>query len=499
MPQRAKAALAVAGHELSALADNLPNPAWIAYPDGAIFWYNRAWYDYTGRSPEEMLGWGWTSVHHPDELVRVTAEWVGALASGAMVEMTYKLRRHDGEFRPFLSRVVPIRGASGEIIRWFGTNVDIGAQVDTEERLRVVEDDWRNLFDEMREAFVVLEFEFNAAGKPVDAVVVKANLQFEAHTGIPNDQAIGTHIVTGSSVDSVLRLGLYAAVVATGISRTFEAYIQELGRTLEMSAYRHSPTQCAILFTDISARKTAEREARQAQERLLRVSRLSAMGAMASTLAHELNQPIGAASNFIAAANEHLQRAPDTDQALLRSLFDQAIASCQRAGQIIRSMRDFTATGQVAGKPEPPCELIAASIAEFEGGAAHREISFSLSCPADLPPILCDRTQIQQVLVNLYTNAAQAVAGSAPQMITVSAAAGTSEVTIRIEDNGPGFTNRPPEQLFEPFWSTTDVGLGLGLPLCRTIVEAHGGTIRAESAPAGGGCFVIKLPIAGAD
>lgn len=495
MPHRAKAALAVAGHELSELADNLPNPAWIAYADGSIFWYNRAWYDYTGRSPEEMIGWGWSSVHHPEDLVRVAAEWVGALSGGATVELTCPLRRHDGTYRPFLTRVVPIRDETGGIVRWFGTNVDISAQVDTAERLQIVEADWRNLFDQMREAFVVLEFEFNAAGKPVDAVIVKANRQWQAHTGIPNDQAIGSRVVAGSTVDAVFRLAIYAKVVATGESRTFEAYFEEFARTLEISAYRHSPTQCALLFTDISARKAAEQQARQAQSSLLRVSRLSAMGAMAATLAHELTQPIGAASNYLAAAAEHLKRDEEVDQRLLQSLFDRAIASCQRAGQIIHGMRDFTASGTVTKRPEPVRELIEAAIEEFESGAKHPPIAIRVSCPVDLPPLPSDRTQIQQVLVNLYANAAQALAGSAHKIITVSAEAGRDRLTIRVEDNGPGFTDRSPDQLFEPFWSTTDIGLGLGLPLCRTIVEAHGGTIRAEPASIGGAAFVIELPL----
>lgn len=495
MPQRAQDALAVAGHELSALADNLPNPAWIAYPDGAIFWYNRAWYDYTGRSPDEMLGWGWASVHHPDELERVTAEWIETLASGSTFEMTFPLRRHDGVYRLFLTRVVPITETSGQIVRWFGTNVDITAQVAAEERLRRAEADWRGLFDEMQEGFIIGELVFDKQGVAIDGIIVRANARMEALTGIPHGEAVGRSARDVAGRDAYFFTEILTRVVATGVPATFELQAEQLQRSFEVRAYRHSQTQFAMLFLDVTARKLAEQEARRAQGNLLRVSRLSAMGAMASTLSHELNQPIGAASNFIAAANEHVKRAEDIDPALLRRLFESAIGSCQRAGQIIRSMRDFTASGTVAKKPEHLRELINASIEEFRGLASNAPIAFKIDCPATMPLVPCDRIQIVQVLLNLYGNGARAMADLPNKRIKLAARADDSRVTLSVADNGHGLKDRTPELLFEPFWSTTDVGLGLGLPLCRTIVEAHAGTIRAEPGPGGGAVFVIQLPL----
>jgi len=493
-----QAELPVAGLELQALAENLPNPAWIAHADGSIFWYNRAWYDYTGRSPEEMLGWGWSAVHHPEELERVTAEWLSAIATGSTVELTFPLRRHDGVFHPFLTRVVPIHDSSGQIVRWFGTNVDISAQVEIEQRLRQAEADWRGLFDEMQEGIVLGDLVFDEEGRPVDGIITRANAEFERVTGIPADQAVGLSATAITGLAAPQMLEAYARVIATGVSERFELHVETLGRWFEIRAYRHSDNQIAALYLDVTARKEAEREAREAQDGLLRVSRLSAMGAMASTLSHELNQPIGAASNFLAAANEHLKRAETVDRTLLGGLFDNAIASCQRAGQIIRSMRDFTASGTVTAKPESVRSLLKASIDERLAMVSAQKIEFLLECPPGLPAVACDRTQILQVLLNLYANGAQAMADVARKRIIVSASSTDASVVLRIEDNGPGFDDRTPEQLFEPFWSTTDVGLGLGLPLCRTIVEAHGGTIRAEPGRRGGAAFVVELPVAGA-
>lgn len=362
-------ALGVAGEELAALAEHLPNPAWIADADGRIFWFNRAWHEYTGNSPDHKESWTWTSVHHPDELARIREAWRGTIAAGIAGELTFPLKGKDGLYRPFLTRVAPIRDSSGAIVRWFGASVDISVQV------------------------------------------------------------------------------------------------------------------------------AAEAEARRAQLSLMRVSRLSAMGAMASTLAHELNQPLGAAANFISAAREQLRRSTDVDRDALDALLASGSESCVRAGQIIRHMREFTATGKVATSAEDLKELITAAIADFLASEAPVGLTCAVDCPDELPPVMCDRIQIQQVLVNLFSNAMQAMAAVEARSIKIRVTAQHGVALIRLGDSGPGFTDRSPEQLFDPFWSTTDVGLGLGLPLCRTIIEAHGGAIWGEQDDRDGACFVIRLPL----
>ncbi len=496
--------LSVAGQELSALADNLPNPAWIAYADGYIFWYNRKWYDYTGTEPEDMAGWGWQAVHDPDELPRVSAIWTEAIASGSTVELTFPLRGADGIFRPFLTRVVPIRDAAGAVVRWFGTNVDISAQIAAEERIRQAEEDWRNLFDEIQEGFVVLEVEFDEDGRAVDAVIVKTNKQFENLTGVPLANAVGSSLTTLAGDAAPMLVEVFARVATTGASETIEAEVPTMNRVFEIRAYRHADHQVAAVYLDITARRAAEAEARQAQENLLRVSRLSAMGAMASTLAHELNQPIGAAANFVGAAREHLKRSETVDRALIDGLLAQGGESCLRAGRIIHHMREFTAHGQVASRAEDIAALIRRVVDDFRFHPAARGIDFALNIDRHLPLVACDHVQIEQVLLNLLTNSAQAMSATEAEArsIAIDARAAGKTVVLRVEDSGPGFGDREAERLFEPFWSTKDVSLGLGLPLCRTIVEAHGGTIAGEPGAAelgksGGACFIVTLPIEG--
>jgi PAS domain S-box-containing protein len=121
--------------QLTLLAEELPALAWMARPDGWIHWYNRRWYEYTGKEPEEMEGWGWESVHDPEELPRVKSLWQASLSSGEPFEMTFPLRGADGVYRPFLTRIVPFRDSTGKILSWFGTNTDVSSERAIQARL----------------------------------------------------------------------------------------------------------------------------------------------------------------------------------------------------------------------------------------------------------------------------------------------------------------------------------------------------------------------------
>ena len=123
------------------LADSIPNLCWMAEPDGAIFWYNTQWYEYTGTVPADMAGWGWQAVHHPEVLPEVMERWTAAIATGERFEMTFPLRTADGGFRSFLTRVVPVRNDAGQVTRWFGTNTDVSVQLEAEQALRSLADD----------------------------------------------------------------------------------------------------------------------------------------------------------------------------------------------------------------------------------------------------------------------------------------------------------------------------------------------------------------------
>ena len=247
------------------------------------------------------------------------------------------------------------------------------------------------------------------------------------------------------------------------------------------------------LTMDITGQVEAEERLQSAREQVVRVSRLSAMGAMASTLAHELNQPLAAITSFCSAGHHLLTaRKRDGDEKLAELLRDAA-AQALRAGEIIRKMRRFTVTGEVSLNPESLDDILLRAIglvrerSDSAGVRIHHE-----PCPG--PALaMADRIQLEQVLINLVTNAVQATAGCEVREVLVSAAFDGDTVTVSVADSGVGIPPDVRDNLFEPFRTTKAKGLGLGLPICRTIIEAHGGRLWAEANSPRGSVFRFTL------
>jgi two-component system sensor kinase FixL len=219
------------------------------------------------------------------------------------------------------------------------------------------------------------------------------------------------------------------------------------------------------------------------------------MGALASTLAHELNQPLTAVTGYIRGSRRLLDDAEGDKAVQVRGALDAAEAGALRAGQIVRRLREMVARGNVTVRPEDLSTLIeeASELALVDAhlhGVAYRiEVD-----PAALW-VQADRIQAQQVLINLIRNAVQAMADSPRRELLLTAAQSSdSMIEVQVSDTGPGIAAERMEQLFSPFNSSKAEGLGIGLSISRTIVEAHGGRIWAENRPEGGALFHFTLP-----
>ncbi len=248
------------------LADAIPQLCWIADADGWIFWYNRRWYEYTGATPAQMQGWGWQSVHDLEMLPQIMERWKVSLATGEPFDMVVPLRGADGVLRPFLTRVMPIRGRDGSILRWFGTNTDIGEQVKTEQALRESQERFRGLFEEYQalfnallDGFCVGEVIFDAANRPVDFRFLDLNPAFEAQTGLTDARGrLMREVAPRHAADW---LQICGQVALTGQPAHFEEEARASDRWHEVHAYRvgaPGSRKVAILFNDITARKQAE-------------------------------------------------------------------------------------------------------------------------------------------------------------------------------------------------------------------------------------------------
>ena len=263
-------------------------------------------------------------------------------------------------------------------------------------------------------------------------------------------------------------------------------------------------TESGRLFTgfirDLTEIQRAERRLNDLQGELSHISRVSAMGSLASALAHELNQPLTAIASYAEGARALLGEegapAPDTI-AMVREALAEASAEALRAGQIVRRLREFISRGESERRVERLRRLVteAAALALTGSGQTGMDFDIRLDPAADL--VLCDRIQIQQVLLNLIRNAVEAMQRSARQSLEIrSRSAGRGMVEVVVSDSGPGLAPEVAAVLFQPFNTSKEKGMGLGLSICRTIVEAHGGRIWAEPSDFGGTAFPFTLELA---
>ena len=247
---------------------------------------------------------------------------------------------------------------------------------------------------------------------------------------------------------------------------------------------------------DLTERQQAEARLQELQSELVHVSRLTAMGEMASSLAHELNQPLSAITNYIRGSRRMLADRDDGDAQRLRDALDEAGRQALRAGEIIRRLREFVSRGEAETRPEPVAKLVEEALALALVGTRQHGVDVRLRIDPRAGPVLADRIQIQQVLLNLVRNAVEAMteSGSPRRELVISAEAAADDmVEIAVADTGPGIAPAVADRLFEPFMTTKRQGMGVGLSLSRTILEAHGGRIWAEPNPAGGATFKMLL------
>jgi two-component system sensor histidine kinase DctS len=259
---------------------------------------------------------------------------------------------------------------------------------------------------------------------------------------------------------------------------------------------RQSGWMSSIL--DITDRKRAEELARQQQEKLETSARLATMGEISSMLAHELNQPLAAISSYTAGALNVLNRTNEGDGAgMLRRALEQANTQARRAGQIIRSVHEFVKKREPRREIVPVQHVIDGIRALVDLQARQSYVTLQVECPPDLPPVLADRVLLEQVLLNLTRNAIESMQDIAPErrVLRIEAArnAALGQVSVSVIDNGHGIPPEVAERLFSPFFSTKAEGMGMGLSICRTAIEFHGGTLTHAANPEGGTVFTFTL------
>jgi len=497
----AGAALAESEAKFRMIANGVPVMGWSAAADGVTDFYNDRWYEFTGATLGSTDGAGWFDMLHPDDRAAATSAFQQCVASGEAYEVEYRLLHHTGQYRCVLARALPVRDQGGQILRWMGACIDIQNLTDSQ---RQKEAAIANL--ESREAQLQSILSAVPEGMIVvgeDGIIVSFSAAAERQFGWTASDAIGVEISklmpqthrkedaaylspdpdTGQSVRRISRVGV-------GERRDGTTFPMELVVGEMRAADRRYFT---TFVTDLTERQAVERRFSDLQSQLFHASRVTAMGEMASALAHELNQPLTASASYVQGSLRLLEQEPQ-DKAIIKDALGHAAGEMLRAGDIIRRMRDFVSKGQTDQRSEGLTQLLEEAAALAMVGAREQSVRLRFAIDPAIGAVVVDKVQIQQVLVNLMRNAIEAMAAGPIRDLTVGAQQVSDHmVEVSIADTGTGISTDIAARLFQPFVTTKPQGMGVGLSISRTIIEAHGGRIWAEPAGAGGTVFRFTL------
>lgn len=258
-----------------------------------------------------------------------------------------------------------------------------------------------------------------------------------------------------------------------------------------------NPVMLRGVMTDITTRVRANQKLQSLERELTHVSRLSTLGAMVAGIAHEVNQPLSAISNFASAAHNELGALEVPEDSPLMEWMEQIRDQAIRCGDIIRGMRDFTRKGGSQVGSVDFQRVVSDSLAILQANRSHHPINLDIRVPETLVCVAGNATELQQVLVNLLSNARESLAESKPELPTIGihVEVDADRLIVRVSDNGAGVSQDILPRLFDPFFTTRDDGLGVGLAISRTIIENHGGELSVESNHRPGACFRFELPL----
>jgi two-component system sensor kinase FixL len=422
-----------------------------------------------------------------------------SIETGCNFDIQYRVHRHAdaGHWVRALGAIVD--GSDGVPARLSGVMIDIDHQKRLEDAVRTRERHFRSILDTVPDAMIVIDehgimqFFSRAAAR-----------QF----GYSESEAIGKNISElMPEPDRSRHDGYLARYLKTGERRIIGigrivTGMRKDGTTFPMHlTIGEMQSDGRPYFTgfvrDLTEQQQTQARLQELQSELVHVSRLSAMGEMASALAHELNQPLSAISNYMKGSRRLLADSTDVNAPKIEAALDRAAEQAIRAGDIIRRLRNFVAREASEKRVESLSKLVEEAGALGLTGAREQGVllRFNLDPSCDL--VLADRVQIQQVMVNLFRNALEAMADSSHrELIATNARAADDMIEVAVSDTGQGFGDDAHTNLFQPFFTTKETGMGVGLSISRTIIETHGGRMWAETNQAGGATFRFTLPAA---
>jgi PAS domain S-box-containing protein len=475
--------------------DGIPGLVAVLAPNGELETVNRQVFEYFGRSLEELKNWGTSDSMHPEDLPRILELFKRAIAAGIPFNFELRLRRLDGEYRWFENRHVPVRDDSGRIVRWYLLLMDIEDRKRAEQGLRESERNLRSVIDGIAGLVAVLAP--NGELESVNRQLLEyfgRSLEWLKDWGTndmvhPEDRPRAVEIFTSAIASRLPYHTDQRLRGADGEYRWFET------RGVPIRDDSGRIERWYVLLTDIEDRTRALARLDQMQGDFAHINRVSMMGELAASLSHEITQPIASARNNARAAQNFMDMQPP-DLSEVREALSCVVGDADRAGDIVDRIRDHI-------KKTPPRkehfdlnEAINEVIVLGRSAIIKNGVSVQTRLSERLFPIHCDRVQLQQVVLNLILNAAEAMGSveAEPRELLISTEQHHTGVLVAVRDSGPGIDPTHLERVFEAFYTTKSRGVGMGLSICRSIVDAHGGRLWAEANEPRGTIFQFTLP-----
>jgi two-component system, LuxR family, sensor kinase FixL len=438
----------------------------------------------------------WMKHVHPDDLQSILGER-RKLHDGKIDRMSAEYRyRHPAHGQKWIHHLARIAAHStaGQGVCTFGVVRDITDRKQLSERLQSAAAEWQATFDSIQDSVMIIDpdyriLRFNAAalrflGLPIENIVGSACYTLLHGT---------SHPIEGCPCQKTFQ---------TGLSSKLETFHAGSGKWLLISTdpirdAAGNVTGVVHVGRDITEAKRAERETQELRNNLMHLTRVNTMSALSGSLAHELNQPLSIIlSNAQAAQDLLLLELPDVAE--VQSILSDIVAADRRAGEVIQRLRALLKHGQVSLQPLPLNEVIEEVLRLTNADLIGHGIKIVRKLAPGLPPVAGDRVQLQQLVLNLILNAADAMAANEPgtRRLHLQTMLHQGRAHASVRDEGAGLPEDV-ERLFQPFYTTKAQGLGMGLAICRSIVDAHRGRLWAEPHPEGGAVFHFELPVAG--
>ncbi|MGA9123398.1 MAG: PAS domain S-box protein [Pseudolabrys sp.] len=483
------------------LADNIDQFAWTADTDGRRNWFNKRWHDYAGTTLEEMQGFGWQKLHHPDHLERVVQGIRKSFKGDSPWEDTFPLRGRDGNYRWYLARALPIRNEAGEVVRWFGTNTDITEQLEAEKALRELNATLEHRVEaQTRERVQIWNVSQDLlVVTDLDGKYLTVNPAWTVSLGWSEAELLGNTSQWLLHPDDREKTRAEISQLAAGhATQRFEVRFRHKDGSYRWLSWKAVQDQGRIyaMARDVTDLKNAENKLRDVRHELSQAARRTTVAAMSAAIAHEIRQPLGAIVTNANAGLRWLNRpAPDLDE--VRDTLTHIVADGHRASEVIQSVRAMFAKGDHAGTPLDTNELIRETIAIANNELEAARVVVELELGERIPMISAHKGQLQQVVLNIITNAADAmrtIDDRARVLRVRSRSFDSNGVAVSVQDSGTGIDPENIDRVFEAFFTTKTNGMGMGLAICRSIVEAHGGNMSVSPGVPHGSVFHIFLP-----